>query len=84
MKIQTIKISDGNGGFIIINDADFDVENHKKFLAEEDVVELITEADAVKMNRDELRDYAKPLGITGTSKEGIFDELKKGGYFKAE
>ena len=66
-----------------INESDYDTEKHKLFKKIE-AVELITEAEALEMNRDDLRDYAKQFGITGTSKEGIFDELKEAGKFKAE
>lgn len=33
--LPTMKISDGHGGFIIINEEDFDSKLHKKFLEKE-------------------------------------------------
>ena len=99
MKILTIKISDGHGGFIIINKSDYDAKKHKLFVKESKKkpktddgsdqdetteIQFIKESDAEKMNRDQLRDYAKQFGITGRSEDGIFNQLKEAGKFRPE
>lgn len=63
---------------MIINESDFDPEKHELY-KEQKEPGLITKSYAEKMNRDELREYAKPFGITGTSKDGILEELIKAG-----
>ena len=84
MKIKTIKISDGHGGFIRINEARFDEKKHELFEAKKEIapnpdIDLITKEQAELMNRDELRDYAKNFGLNGTSKDGLMANLSDAG-----
>ena len=103
MKIPTVKISDGNNGFVIINESDFDTKIHTKFLSAKEVqaldakreaselemlpepvnpsVKLTTKAEAENWNRDQLRDYAKPFGITGRSTDEFLSKLEEAGKF---
>ena len=84
MQTPTLKISDGKDGFVVINKSDFDEKKHELYEKSQDDLTLITKAVAEQMNRDELRDYAKPFGITGTSKEKILEELEAAERFVEE
>ena len=81
MKLPTVKIPDGAGGFWIINKSDFDSQKHELFEDSLPEIELITEQTAAVLNRDQLREYAQFFGITGRSKDEIFEFLKKAGKF---
>ena len=81
MKIPTVKISDGNNGFVIINESDFDEKKHELFEEKPAEIELVTKAEAENWNRDQLRDYAKPFGITGRSTDEFLSKLEEAGKF---
>ena len=47
--LPTVKISDGHGGFVIINESDFDPKQHKKLTdKEEEKIAAKTEKDSKK------------------------------------
>lgn len=75
------KAPNGCSMVVVINDNPENFQLYKRlsldvFKASDSLPNKKTK-DISKMGLNELRDYAKPFGITGRSKQSIIDELNK-------